>query len=107
MQGVSGGAIVENLGEEAENDLQWRAVYSEEGGKYEMILSYLCNQEGNLNISVNGKTIEQITLNASGEQKTKKQSFEIELEKGNNVIRLYSNKGKMPDIDCMELRKIR
>jgi hypothetical protein len=106
-QGVSGGAIVENLGEEEENDLQWRAVYSEEGGKYEMNLSYLCNQDRNLNISVNGKTIEQITLNASGEQKTKKQSFEIELGKGNNVIRLYSNKGKMPDIDCMELRKIR
>jgi DNA-binding HxlR family transcriptional regulator len=107
MQGVSGGAIVENLGEEEENDLQWRAVYSEEGGKYEMNLSYLCNQDRNLNISVNGKTVEQITLNASGEQKTKKQSFEIELGKGNNVIRLYSNKGKMPDIDCMELRKIR
>ncbi len=107
VEGVSGGVVVRNLGYNSKNDLHWRGVYSKDGGEYEMKLSFLCNEERKLSISVNGKKIAETTLNAESEEKTKSQSFKIELKEGNNIIRLYSNKGKMPDIDCMELVKER
>ena len=101
----SGGAYVGWLGNKSENDLQWRNVYSVEGGDYDMALSFICNENRNVKISVNdGAPIEFVANSGSWSQPGSK-SFSIHLNKGNNVIRLYSDSGWMPDIDRMTLTR--
>ena len=42
---ASGEMIVSNLGHNPNNDLQWREVYSKNGGKYIMQLNYISQKE--------------------------------------------------------------
>ena len=100
---ASGGAIVGWLGNRASNDLQWRNVYSETGGKYKMTLSFITGESRNIKISVNGVEVVSTSINGNSWSNIVKKDFEIELNKGNNIIRLYSDSGWMADIDCMKL----
>ena len=45
-------------------------------------------------------------LNGGSWSNVAQKDFEIELNKGNNTIRLYSDSGWMADIDCMTLQLI-
>lgn len=91
------------LGNGAHNDLQWRNVYSSEGGNYTLRLSFICGEERPLKISVNGGAPIEAKLNSTSWVTARKKDFDIQLNKGNNVIRLYSDEGWAPDIDCMQL----
>ena len=104
--GASGGAIVGWLGNRASNDLQWRTVASETGGLYKMTLSFITGENRNINISVNGGAPISTSINGGSWSNVAQQDFEIELNKGNNTIRLYSDSGWMADIDCMKLQLI-
>lgn len=104
--GASGGAIVGWLGNRASNDLQWRTVESETGGLYKMTLSFITGENRNIKISVNGGEPISASLNGGSWSNVAQKDFEIELNKGNNTIRLYSDSGWMADIDCMTLQLI-
>ncbi len=104
--GASGGALVGWLGNRATNDLQWRNVYSETGGKYKMTLAFITGESRNLNISVNDGAPISTSLNGNSWSNIAKQEFEITLNKGNNTVRLYADAGWMADIDCMKLELI-
>jgi hypothetical protein len=104
--GASGGALVGWLGNRASNDLQWRNVYSETGGKYKMTLAFITGESRNLNISVNDGAPISTSLNGNSWSNIAKQEFEITLNKGNNTVRLYADAGWMADIDCMKLELI-
>ncbi|MCF0198791.1 MAG: alpha-galactosidase [Bacteroidaceae bacterium] len=99
----SGGAKAGWLGKSATNDLQWRNVYSPTGGKYTMTLRYLCGESRSVTLEVNGKKHSTASLNSGGFDKIGSKVFTIELQKGDNVIRLYNATGWMPDIDGMTL----
>ena len=100
----SGGVKVGWLGQRSSNDLQWRNVYSKDGGSYKMMLDYICGESRRINIEVNGKRVKTVSLNSGGWSTIKTSTFDIELQPGQNVIRLYTNdKIWMPDIDCMRL----
>ena len=100
----SGGMKVGWLGQRSSNDLQWRNVYSKDGGSYKMMLDYICGESRRINIEVNGKRVKTVSLNSGGWSTIKTSTFDIELQPGQNVIRLYTNdKIWMPDIDCMRL----
>ena len=99
----SGGAKVGWLGNRAENDLQWRNVHSFEGGDYTLRLSFICNEDRKVKISVNGGEPIEAVVNSTSWVTARTRDFNIHLNKGNNVIRLYSDEGWMPDIDCMRL----
>ena len=99
----SGGAKVSYLGNRAENDLQWRNVYSNNGGEYTMRLYYITGEERPVKISVNGGEPIVVNVNSGGWNAVASEDVKIVLEKGVNVIRLYSDNGWMPDIDCMKL----
>lgn len=101
----SGGAKVCWLGNRADNDLQWRNVYSREGGEYTMTLSFICNEDRKVKISVNGGEPVDAVLNSTSWVTARKKEFKIRLNKGNNLVRLFSDSGWMPDIDCMKLAK--
>lgn len=87
-----------------DNDIQWRNVYSETGGKYRMTLTYISGESRNVTIEINGKTFKKVSLNSGGWGTKKSNSYDIELQPGQNVIRLYNKTGWMPDMDCMKLK---
>ena len=102
---ASGEVIVSNLGHNPNNDLQWREVYSKNGGKYIMQLNYICQEECQLKISLNEEPPIEIKIKSTTSPIIEQQEIEIHLQKGNNTIRLYTNQAPMPDIDYMELKK--
>lgn len=101
----SGGAKAGWLGKSEKNDLQWRNVYSAEGGNYTMRLSYICGENRNLYVTVNGGEPVKLTLNSGGWSTVAEKDVNIQLNAGENVIRLYNAENWMPDIDGMTLIK--
>lgn len=101
----SGGAKAGWLGKSAGNDLQWRNVFSEEGGEYTMTLTFISGADRNVTITVNGGDEQTFTLNSGGWSNPAQKEIKITLQKGNNVIRLYNASDWMPDIDRMTLEK--
>lgn len=99
----SGGAKAGWLGKSDKNDLQWQNVYSKEGGQYTMRLSYICGENRNLYVTVNGGEPVKLTLNSGGWSTVAETDVNIQLNAGENVIRLYNAENWMPDIDGMTL----
>ena len=102
---ASGEMIVSNLGHNPNNDLQWREVYSKNGGKYIMQLNYISQKESQLKIGINQETPIEIKIKSNSNSTIEQKDIEIYLQKGNNTIRLYTDQSPMPDIDYMELKK--
>ena len=102
----SGGEKVGWLGRKADNDLQWRDVFVDTDGEYEMELFYMSGENRNISISVNGGTATRISCNSGGWGTVASKKLRIHLQKGNNVIRLFNTSAWMPDIDCMKLTLI-
>lgn len=97
----SGGMKVVNLGYRAANDIQWRDVWSNEGGKYKITVKCVdLPKEGLVNFSVNGGSAVRIKVE---EMKDNTFSATFELKKGLNTVRVCNDHQAMPDIDYMEL----
>ena len=94
------------LGRKSTNDLQWRNVYSKEGGKYRMTLAYVSGESRSLVLEVNGKRVKSVSLNSGNWDTFKTYTFDIELNAGDNVVRLYNSSNWMPSIDYMSLRRV-
>ena len=99
----SGGYKVGYVGGSDKNSLQWRNVYSQTGGKYKLTIAYICGENRNITVSVNGKTIKTQSYNSGGWEKVGQKSIDITLEPGDNVIRLSNASSWMPDLDYIEL----
>ena len=97
----SGGMKVTNLGIRAENDLQWRDVFVNESGRYRLTVK--CAQfpdEAALVVAANGGPGQLFTRSdATGGDVP----LELYLQKGQNTIRLYNDRGRMPEIDYMDI----
>ncbi|MBR5060675.1 MAG: alpha-galactosidase [Prevotella sp.] len=100
----SGGYKAGWLGYSEQNDLQWRNVYSHDGGKYQMTIAFISGENRNITISVNGKKVQTVSCNSGGWQTVGKKNVTIQLEKGQNTIRLSNPTNWMPDIDYMDLK---
>lgn len=92
------------LGQSEQNDLQWRNVYSDNGGKYRLTIAYISGENRNITVSVNGKKVQTVNVNSGGWSTVGRRNIDINLEKGYNIIRLSNATGWMPDIDYMELK---
>ena len=103
---ASGGMVAGWLGRRAANDIQWKNVYSVEGGKYKMTLAYVSGENRNLILEVNGKKVKSVSLNSGNWSTFKTYKFDIELNAGENVVRLYNTSGWMPSIDYMRLERV-
>lgn len=98
----SGGVAVGWLGGKEENDLQWRNVYSKEGGEYTLRFSFISGEDRKMLVSVNDGTPVEVTTNGGNWATVGTVDVDVTLNKGNNVVRLY-NQGWLGDIDCMRL----
>lgn len=99
----SGGVKAGWLGNAADNDLQWRNVYSNNGGDYTMRIAFMTGEERKMKIAVNDEAPIEVSVNAGSWNVVGTKDVEIKLQKGNNVIRLYNESAYMPDIDYMKL----
>ena len=101
--GCSGGVAVGWLGNRDSNDLQWRNVYSENGGEYTLRVYFVTGDNRTMKLSVNGGEAITFTGNSGGWSTVGSAEFDVVLEKGENVVRLFNESGYMGDIDKMEL----
>ena len=99
----SGGVAVGWLGNRDSNDLQWRNVYSKEGGEYTLRVYFITGDNRTMKLSVNGGEPMTFTGNSGGWSTVGSAEFNVVLEKGENVIRLFNENGYMGDIDKMEI----
>jgi hypothetical protein len=99
----SGGYKAGWLGNSEKNSLQWRNVYSKTGGKYQLTIAYICGENRNITVSVNGKKVKTQSYNSGSWNTVGTKSLEITLEQGDNVIRLSNASGWMPDLDYIDL----
>ena len=112
-EGASGGMVVSNLGGQAANYAEWRDVYSEKGGRYEMCISYvpavgsdLEIRDRKLEVSVNGTKVLLDDLESDPSKGVMQVSLPVELKAGYNVVRMCSPYTWTPDIDCFTLRRV-
>lgn len=92
-------------GNENDNYIEWRDVYSQNGGKYNMKIAFLSGEDRILRVIVNGKT-NVLKLNAGSWTAVGTKTIEIELQKGSNVIRMDNPISFAPDIDYFEITPV-
>jgi hypothetical protein len=100
---ATGGYFACYLGYRPGNDLQWQHVYAEKAGRRLMTIRYFAGDNREFNVEVNGQ--QAGTYNVNGLNWTTPQYIKIyvDLNKGDNTIRLWADGVYMPDIDTMVL----
>ena len=90
-------------GNKTGNYLEWRNVYSQEGGDYKLTIGYICGTSRSMTVSVNGKNVKTLSCNSGGWEKVSTKTLDITLKPGNNVIRLSNTSSDMPDLDYIDV----
>lgn len=104
---ASNGAIVSYLGNNKENYMEWRQVYSKKGGEYELTIKYITGEDRPLAISINGQALPTLEkLNGGNWETVASKTVRIKLNKGMNTIRLGEQDTWAPNIDCIQLSAI-
>ena len=73
------------LGNRASNDLQWRNVYSKDGGEYTLRVYFVTGEDRTMKLSVNGGEAIVYTGNSGGWSTVGSAEFNVVLE--NNSVR--------------------
>ncbi len=102
---ASGRMVVQYVGGRPENIIRWSDVWSDEGGKYDMTITYVPAERRTLDVSVNGHTIKVTGIKPSGDTETV--TVAVTLRAGNNIVEMGNPYGWAPDIDKFELVKRR
>lgn len=98
----SGGIKISNLGSSPRNDLQWRNVYSKNGGNYVATLDIISDSEMEFIVRINDAQGKKLKFHKS--QEIQSIGMNITLQPGNNTIRLVNDRGRMPSVDRMTLK---
>lgn len=102
----SGGMKATWLGTTEDNDLVWKQVYSKRGGDYQLTIKYATPDNRFMSVAVNGDKVARVHFSPHADVAWNKLTVNIRLKTGDNIIRLYNAGGWMPDIDCIQLKKI-
>lgn len=103
-ENASGGMLAANLGCGPTNDLQWRNVYSKEGGNYRLTFRFLPAGRGRFYVAVGEQDSKRIDFLPSEEYT--EASVDVVLQKGDNRIRLFNDRDRMPDMDYMTVEAL-
>lgn len=114
---ASGRMVATGLGGTPVNDIRWRNVYSADGGRYALTFRCIPNERsitppGRMGQASGGSFYVAVgegdgqMLRLSGTEGVVEVTVEVTLSAGDNEIRLYNDRGTMPDIDCMVLSSI-
>ena len=99
---ASCGMMVSYLGGRKENLLRWDKVYSEKGGNYDMLITYLPAEHRGIQVAINGKTINMDNLKTTGKLTTV--TVPVQLTAGYNIIEIGNPYAWAMDIDKFELK---
>ncbi len=102
----SGGAKVTWLGKRPDNYLEWRDVWSDDGGEYEMCLRCLSPERREVTVSVNGQEISTLAFAPGAGNAAAEGRLTVRLRAGRNVVRLSNGGAWAPDVDVMLLRRL-
>ena len=102
---ASGGYVARFLGKKAGNDLQWRNVKVQKAGCYRMTITHFCGEDRTMELEINGKHVATLNTHSRDWNRQASIALDVNLSKGNNVIRLYNDNGWMPDVDCMTIER--
>ena len=102
---ATGGYTARYLGMSEKNALEWQHVFVQKAGARRMTIACFSGDERQMDVTVNGQIVKTVTVPARdwGERQTV--TVDVNLKKGDNVIRLSNANGWMPDIDAMTLFK--
>ncbi|MBP3774118.1 MAG: alpha-galactosidase [Bacteroidaceae bacterium] len=105
---ASQGAYVGFLGNGVNNYMEWRDVYSKNGGRYKLTFKYMSAEPRDMRLAVNGAFVKEFTGLVSGHytDKISECSVEVDLKKGYNTVRLSNPTAWAPNIDCVEVTKL-
>jgi len=99
----SGGAKVCFLGNRPDNYIEFRDIFTNKPGFYNLTISYLSAENRSAAISVNGKETVLTNLKSESISSATNGTFLVELSKGYNTIRISNNTTMLPDIDRIRL----
>jgi len=99
----SGGAKVVNIGNRADNYIEFRDIFANDAGNYKLTLFYISDKKRNAIISINGINQSFSNLNSGEKNKIAKKSLPVTLKKGYNTVRISNPTGWAPDIDKIEI----
>ncbi len=99
----SGRAKASWLGNRADNYIEFRDIYANVSGSYNLIISFLCGENRNAVLSVNGLDTLVKDMNSGSVSTLNSRTITVELNKGYNTIRISNATGWLPDIDKIQL----
>ena len=70
-----------------------------------MTIGFFTGEEREMDVTVNGRLVKTLKVNGNDWGKRQEVTVDVNLHKGDNVIRLSNSRGWMPDIDGMTLSK--
>ena len=100
---ASGKMKVGFLGGQPENYAEWKEVYSEDGGRYNMTIHYSYGKGRQIELDVNGIITKIDSLREDNNHN--EITVPVELKAGYNTIRMGNSYNWAPDIDCFTLTK--
>lgn len=104
----SGGGKVSYLGgtEFENNFMEWRNVYSKDGGYYTLSIAYYSGANRSITCTINGSDTLQIdNMNSGDWNQLGTKTILVKLNPGENVIRFANTSDWAPDIDYIQLNK--
>ena len=99
----SGGIAACYVGASPENNLQFRQVHSLHGGKYDLNIRYITNENRMMEVKVNNEIVDSPTVNSGSWTTSASLTIPVTLKKGDNVISIGNATAYAPDIDCITL----
>jgi len=91
------------IGSRADNYIEFRDVYSNVEGDYNLSLTYISGEDRNATMTVNGKDTLLSNLNSGSFSRLKTSTYPVHLKKGYNTIRFSNSSTWMPDMDKIQL----
>lgn len=104
--GASGSMYAGWLGNRAENNLQWRDVYTVGGGDYTATFYCASMERRSMDVLVNGELAGTITAKTSDYSDFQPFTLDLHLKEGANNITLRNSTGWLPNVDCMYIDKV-
>ncbi len=92
-----------SLGNRADNYLEFRGIFANKTARYLLKVFYLCEQNRNAVITINGKDTLLTNLNSGGEASIGIKTLTIQLNRGNNIIRFSNSTSPLPDLDKIQI----
>lgn len=99
----SGGQLMTWLGGSQENALEWKDVFSQQGGTYTLTVRWKSPENRSAQLLINN--VSAGTLSCSTSETLQSAMLTIHLNKGVNHIMLSNPTERMPDVDCLLLKR--